>query len=57
MAGDPLPTMENLYRGRCIADIHLFMDQLVGDTVVVPFQLKVIVDVDSGFLPLGKDIP
>ena len=54
MTGDSIVFIEAL-NGCCgDADIDLFLDQLMGDTVVMPIHLNVVIDVDPGFLPFCK---
>ncbi len=56
MGGDPLAAMEELDGGGGPAGIDELVDEGVGDGVVVPVQLDVIVDVDAGpELPVARD--
>ncbi len=56
MSGNPMPFEKDLSRGPRETNIHLFMDELIGNAVVVVIDLDVIIDIDPGFLPVGKDI-
>ncbi len=48
---------EDLHRRPCQADLYFFMNQLIGDTVVMAIHLDVIIDIDPGYLPFGEDEP
>ena len=57
MACDAPALEEDLHGSLRDAHLHLLLfDDLVGDRVVVPFHLDVIVDMDPGLFPLGIDI-
>ena len=56
MKGDSSALEEDLHEGIRKANIELFMDQLVRDTVVVVVHFDVIIDIDPGALPFGINI-
>jgi len=53
MEGDSLALEEGLDRGVGETDIDPFVDQPVGDAVVVVIDLDVVIDTDLGPAPLG----
>src|SRR5205823_2713667 len=56
MRGDALAAVEDLDGGRGQARVDVFVDERVGDGVVMAVELDVIVDVDAGTdLPLAVD--
>ena len=56
MGGHALAAMEQLDRGEGQAGVDVLVDEGVGDRVVMPVQLDVVVDVDAGVdLPLADD--
>jgi hypothetical protein len=55
MRGDPAALEEDLYRRIRQADLHFFMNQLIGNTVVVAIHLDVVIDIDPGRFPLSED--
>src|SRR5271157_1031286 len=36
-------------------NLHFFMNQLIRDTVIVAVYLDMVIDIDPGRLPFGKD--
>jgi hypothetical protein len=54
MGSDAPVIEEDLDGGLGSPHVDLFVDERVGDTVVVLFELDVVVDVDAGFLPDGE---
>jgi hypothetical protein len=56
MRGDSTAFEEDLDRGIGEADIELFMDQLIRNAVIVVVYFDMIVDIDPGALPVGKDV-
>src|SRR5437899_274603 len=48
MSGHALASVEELDRGRGHARVDVLVDERVGDGVVMPVQLDVVVDVDAG---------
>ena len=56
MTGNALASMEDLDGHRGVADIELTMHQSIGNAVVVPFDLDVIVDVDARLFPFGERV-
>src|SRR5712692_5335303 len=56
MRGDALAAVEDLDGGRGQAGVDVFVDERVGDRVVVAVELDVIVDADAGAdLPVAVD--
>ena len=53
MTGNPSIFKKDLYGVACDAHIDLFFDQLVGDTIVVVFNLDMVVDIDHELFPFG----
>ena len=52
MAGNASALVED-FNGLCgQTDVHLLFDKLIGDGVVMPFHLDVVIDMDPGFFPL-----
>ena len=56
VTGDALAAVEALDGAGRQSDVELSSDQRVGDGVVVPVDLDVVVDVHAGGLPLGEDV-
>ena len=54
MGSDPPVVVKDLDGGLGGTHVDLFVDEGVGDAVVVLFELDVVVDVDAGFLPDGE---
>jgi hypothetical protein len=52
MEGDSLALEEGLHRRRGEADIEPFMNQLIGNAVVMMIHFDVVVDIDFGLAPL-----
>jgi hypothetical protein len=56
MGGDALTTVEDLDGGRGLARVEVFVDERVGDRVVMAVELDVVVDADAGAdLPVAVD--
>ena len=55
MGGDALAAMEELDGRGADPRVHDFVDEGVGDGVVVAMDLDVVVDVDAGHFPLAVD--
>ena len=55
MYGDALIFVEDLDRRRTDAGFDLFAPEFKGNTVVVAFDLDVVVNVYAGFLPLAEN--
>ena len=56
MRGDALAAVEDLDGGRGQARVGVFVDERVGDGVVMAVELDVMVDVDAGTdFPLAVD--
>jgi hypothetical protein len=55
VCGHTMALVKNLDRRSGNANLDFFVPELEWNTVVVAFDLDVIVDVWTGFLPLGKD--
>jgi hypothetical protein len=53
MEGDSSALEEDLYRCIGEADIDSFMNQLIGDTVVMAVHFDVVIDADLCPAPLG----
>jgi hypothetical protein len=53
--GDSLALEEGLDRGVGETDIDPFVDQPVGDTIVVVIHLNMVIDIDLGPAPVGLD--
>ena len=56
MRGDSSALEEDLHGGIGEAHIELFMNQLIGNAVVVVIHLDVVIDIDPGAFPFGKDV-
>jgi len=54
VAGDPGVLVEAFDGARGKAQIELFSQQPVGDTIVVPLKLHVVVDVHGRLFPFGE---
>ena len=52
MKGDSSALEEDLHRGIGQADIEPFMDQLIGNTVVMVIHFDVVIDIDLCPAPL-----
>jgi hypothetical protein len=53
VAGYPCAVVEEFNRLAGHPDIELLLDQGVGDRVIVPFDLDMVVDIHPSFFPLG----
>jgi hypothetical protein len=53
VAGDTFPLGEELHHGGTQAYVQLLAHQRVGHGVVVAFDLHVVINIDTGELPLG----
>jgi hypothetical protein len=53
VAGDTFPRGEELHHGGTQAYVQLLAHQRVGHGVVVAFDLHVVINIDTGELPLG----
>ena len=56
MRGHTLALMEDLDSHRGKACVELTMQQSIGNTVIVPVDLDVIVDIDAYLLPFGENL-
>jgi hypothetical protein len=54
MGSNPPVIEEDFDGGLGRPHVDLFVDERVGDTVVVLFEFDVVVDIDAGFLPDGE---
>ena len=55
MEGNSSTLEEDLDRDIAQTDIQSFMNQLVGNTVVMVIDFNVVIDIDLCFAPLGKN--
>ena len=56
MSGNALTVAEAFHPLFGVANIHLYFSISIGDRVVVTIHLNVVVDIDSRFAPLCKDV-
>jgi hypothetical protein len=57
MGGDSSALEEDLHGGLGEPHLHLLMDELIGDAVVMAIHLDMVIDIDLGAFPFGKDEP
>jgi hypothetical protein len=56
MHGHALALVEAFYAGGRDPDVDTFFDEAARHGVIMPVHFDMIVDVDRGLLPLGKDV-
>ena len=57
MGGDSSALEEDLDGGLGEPHLHLLMNELIGNAVVMAIQLDMVIDIDLGVFPFSKDEP
>jgi hypothetical protein len=57
MGGDSSALEEDLHRGLSEPHLHLLMNELIGNAVVMVIHLDMVIDIDLDAFPFSKDEP
>jgi len=55
MGGDSSALEEDLHRGLSEPHLHLLMNELIGNAVVMVIHLDMVIDIDLDAFPFSKD--